>query len=134
MPRPRVTFSRNGRTSSFPSGPPKESTSSASRRPAGAGCMDGGTPPLLRTASDGSSSGRWPAGVMSTVARGTAVLLPQEFVRMRSHADGVEAPVDVHDLAGRGGEPVRQQGDDGLAGGLGVGDRPAQRGATLPRL
>src|ERR687886_937266 len=78
MPRPRVTFSRNGRTSSGPSGPPKRSTSSASRRPDGAGSADGGVPPLLRTASDGSSSGRWLAGVMSTsVWSGTLPLLPQ---------------------------------------------------------
>src|SRR5687768_9537007 len=114
MPRPRVTFSRNGITSSGPSGPPKESTSSASRRPAGAGSADGAAPPLLRTASEGSSSGRWPEGVMSTVARGTVVLLSQGSNGCGSHADGVEASVDVHDLAGRGGEPVRQQGDDRL--------------------
>src|SRR3954470_25047848 len=116
MPRPRVTFSRNGITSSWPSGPRKESTSSASRRPAGAGWVEGSAPPLLRTASEGSWSGCWPA-LMST-----------------SDANGMETPVDVHDLAGGGGEPVRQQRDDGLARGLGVGDRPAQRGATLPGL
>src|SRR5687768_4097403 len=114
MPRPRVTFSRNGITSSGPSGPPKDRTSSASRRPGGAGSPDGGVPPLLRTASEGSSSGLWP-GWMST-----------------SDANGVEPPVHVHDLAGGGGEPVRQQGDDGLPGGLGVGDRPAERRAALP--
>src|SRR4051812_24894371 len=110
MPRPRVTFSRNGSTSSGPSGPPKESSRTASRRPAGAGSVEGAAPPLLRTASDGSWSGRCPAGVMSTVARGTAVLLPQDVRRMRSHPYGVETTVDVHDLAGGGGEPVRQQG------------------------
>src|SRR3954463_7715895 len=103
MPRPRVTFSRNGITSSWPSGPPKESTSSASRRPPGAGSVGGSTPPLLRTASDGASSGRWP-GARST-----------------PDADGMEPPVDGDDLAGGRREPVRQQGDDGLAGGLGVG-------------
>src|SRR5688500_13849225 len=81
---------------------------------------------------------------MSTVARGTVVLLSQGSNGCSFHADGrgsttshaygVETSVDVHDLAGGGGEPVRQQGDDGLARGLGVGDRPAQRGAALPRL
>src|SRR3954449_2648920 len=116
MPRPRVTFSRNGSTSSCPSGPPKDRTSSASRRPAGAGSVAGAAPALLRTASDGSSSGRRPA-LTST-----------------SDANGMESPVDVHDLAGGRREPVRQQGDDRLAGGLGVGDRPAQRRPALPRL
>src|SRR3954451_784745 len=117
MPRPRVTFSRNGMTSEWPSGPPKERSSSASRRPGGAGSADGATPPLLRTASDGSSSGRRPGGVIET-----------------SDANGMEPAVHVHDLAGGGGEPVRQQGHDGLAGGLGVGYRPAQRRAPLPGL
>src|SRR3954447_6295442 len=126
MPRPRVTFSRNGRTSSGPSGPPKPSTSNASRRPAGAGSAEGAGPPLLRTAREGSSSGRRPGGVIE-VPSGSGCR-----GRARSDANGVEATVDVHDLTGGGGEPVAQQRDDGLAGGLGVGDRPAQRGAALP--
>src|SRR5512143_709512 len=116
MPRPRVTFSRNGITSSGPSGPPNDSSSNASRRPGGAGTAEGSVPPLLRAASDGSSSGCCPA------------------YRSTSDANGMDSPGDVHDLAGRGRDPVRQQGDDGLARGLGVGDRPAQRGTLLPRL
>ena len=40
----------------------------------------------------------------------------------RSDADGVEAAVDVDDLAGGGREPVRQQGDDRLGDRLGVVD------------
>src|SRR4051794_22672701 len=115
MPRPRVTFSRNGMTSEWPSGPPKESSSSASRRPGGAGRADGATPPLLRTASDGSSSGRCPGGVIGT-----------------SDPNGMEPPVHVHDLAGGGGEPVRQQGHDGLAGGGGGGGRTTPRRALVP--
>src|SRR3712207_9532267 len=121
-------------TSWWRSGPPKESTSSASRRRAGAGSADGGTPPLLRTASDGSSSGRCPAGVMSTVARGTAVLLSQVVSRMRSHAHGVEASVDVHDHAGGGGESVREQRDDGPVGAVVACDPTAEWCAAFPRL
>src|SRR5947209_20201787 len=108
MPRPRVTFSRNGSTSSVPSGPPKPSTSSASRRPAGAGSDDGATPPLLRTAREGASSGRCPGGVIDAPSgsgcRGrensdaNCVALPLD-------AYGVKAAVDVHDLAGGRGEP-----------------------------
>src|SRR3954453_20848776 len=100
-------------TSSCPSGPPKDSTSSASRRPAGAGSVDGAAPPLLRMASDGSSSGRWPAGVMSTVARATVVLLSPGPDGCSSRADGVEAPVYPHDLGPTGREPARQQGTHG---------------------
>src|SRR4051812_26482709 len=117
MPRPRVTFSRNGMTSEWPSGPPKERSSSASRRPGGAGSADGATPPLLRTASDGSSSGRCPGGVIGT-----------------SDANGMEPPVHVHDLAGGGGGPVRQQGHNGLAGGVGVCYPPTPRTPLLPGL
>src|SRR5690348_15969903 len=47
MPRPRVTFSRKGTTSSGPSGPPKESSSKASY-----GCADSGG-----AASDGACRG-----------------------------------------------------------------------------
>src|SRR3954447_3541431 len=133
MPRPRVTFSRNGITSSWPSGPPKPSTSSASRRPAGAGSVEGSTPPLLRTASDGSWSGCWWGGVREAPA-GSGCRGRARSVTSPSYPHGVETAVDVHDLTGRRREPVRQQRGHGLAGGLGVGDRPAQRGATLPRL
>src|SRR3954470_20491535 len=103
-------------TSSGPSGPPKESSRTASRRPAGAGSVAGAAPPLLRTASDGSSSGRRPT-----------LTSPPD-------AKGMESPVHTHNLAGGRREPVRQQGDDRLAGGLGVGDRPAERRPALPRL
>src|SRR4051812_50065404 len=102
-------------TSEWPSGPPKERSSRASRRPGGAGSADGATPPLLRTASDGSSSGRCPGGVIGT-----------------SDANGMEPPVHVHDLAGGGGEPVRQQGHHGLAGRRGGGGPPTPRRAAPP--
>src|SRR5690242_5698103 len=46
MPRPRVTFSRNGRTSSGPSGPPKETRSSASYGP----CTQGSSQAFGRAA------------------------------------------------------------------------------------
>ena len=49
---------------------------------------DGTVPPLLRAASDGSSSGRWP-GFRSTVARGTDSLPGMVAGRMRSHGDGL---------------------------------------------
>ena len=47
--------------------------------------------------------------------------------RSRLGADGVVAAVDVDDLAGRRGEPVRQQRDHGLRRRLGVADVPAER-------
>src|SRR3954469_20632622 len=100
-------------TSSCPSGPPNESTSSASRRPGGAGSVDGATPPLLRTASDGSSWGRCPAGGMWSVGGGPWFFLSQGPAGGHSPAPAWHPPVDVHDLAGGGWEPVRQEGDDG---------------------
>src|SRR4051812_6899568 len=49
-------------------------------------------------------------------------------------ADGVVAAVHVEDLAGRGGEPVGQQGDTGLGDGGAVGDVPAEGGAGVPHV
>ena len=49
-----------------------------------------------------------------------------------SRAHRVDAAVDVDDLAGRGREPVRQEGDDRAGDRLGVGDVPAERGPGSP--
>src|SRR3954447_15532058 len=75
MPRPRVTFSRNGITSSGPSGPPKESTSSASLRPAGAGSAGGGTPPVFRAGGGRRPGGGRPPAVVADGERGLLVRL-----------------------------------------------------------
>ncbi len=47
MPRPRVTFSRKGTTSSGPSGPPKDSSSSASYGAGSVGVRVSGMVPIL---------------------------------------------------------------------------------------
>ena len=44
----------------------------------------------------------------------------------------VHAAVDVHELAGRRREPVREQRDDGAGRRVGVVDVPAERGAMVP--
>ncbi len=67
--------------------------------------------------------------------RRTSTRLPRSCVTVvpgRSGAHGVHAAVDVHDLAGGGREPVRQQRRAGAGGGLGVVDVPAERGALGP--
>ena len=50
MPRPRVTFSRNGTTSSGPSGPPKETSRSASYEPRGPVTVTGRSSQRIRCA------------------------------------------------------------------------------------
>src|SRR5699024_10493129 len=51
-----------------------------------------------------------------------------------SGSGGVETTVDVDDLAGGGGKPVRQQSHHGLGRGFGVVDVPPQGGAFGPVL
>src|SRR5215204_4938576 len=97
-------------TSSGPSGPPKESSSTASY-------MRSSCPTRFGRHLRGYSR--------EDVAQRHSVT---------SGADGVEPAVDVENLAARRREPVREQAGAGAGGRLGVGEVPAQRRALRPRL
>ena len=84
--------------------------------------------PAVGAARGGARHRALPASLVGTERR------PEMPAWVRSGADGVEAAVDVDDLAGGGGEPVGEQGDAGLGDRLAVADVPAERRPLGPDL
>src|SRR5215210_7264166 len=87
---------------------------------------------LPHTANVTRSTSWWGGGTGESGSSGQPLGGLLRRVYQESGAHGVDATVDVHDLAGRAREPVRPQRDAPARGRLEVGDVPGERSTRRP--